>query len=201
MSVQKTLRIYRHSLKDGKNDSIGPLGIELARQVAKQTIDRVVTDIFIGPLPRTTQTVEAMQSAVPDFFSGVVTLKSIPNLGSKEMFTFLTEPKVAGKGFKELAERIGNLNALFTLHTPAAFDFLKSIVRQGVVNMFAEMIGNFAIGIFHSPTVELAAESFSIQLLLPPQFPEMSYVEFIKPEDDDFEILPKRHWICNIKVD
>jgi len=195
--VKKTLRLHRHSLKDSKDNTIGPRGQALAAAVAEAIIDQPVSDHFRGPLIRTEQTLDAMlNSNARQQFENVYDHEPIHELGSQELFDQMLEPKVGGKGFKELAPVLGNRRAIWVLHSPNMYNFYLSLVKAGVEQMFHEMVGDFAIGAFHSPTVEMAAEAFDHEV--PEQFPEMSCVDF--EMNDTGEITVICHWVCNIAV-
>lgn len=194
----KTLRLYRHSLKNDENHISKP-GLVLAGEVASRTITREVTDLFREPLIRTQQTIDGMREENPNshYFVNAQVHEPVHELGSQEMFDQMLEPQVAGKGFRDLAAKIGNRLAVWTLHSLKMYAFYLSLMRAGVRRMFREMKGKYGVGAFHSPTVEMAAEAFGRQV--PQQFPEMSYAEF--QMDDDGEITVADVWVCDIKPD
>ena len=205
--MAKLLRLYRHSKKDGLDNSIEPKGMELAKLVATKTFKSngfaEFETLFCGPLPRTEQTLKGMANGSDDISYYYFVSHSpvvINGMGSDAMFAVMTEPQKDG-GFMALAPVHGNREAIRMLHTEKMYKFFLEVIHDAVVRMFdliseSDVVNVASIGVFHSPTVEMAAEAFGTEI--PAQFPEMSYVDF--GQDSEGKIKVVDFWVCDITI-
>lgn len=189
----KTLILFRHSFKTSDNH-ISLEGERLALAVADSQLGQAKNHVccaFCNNLPRTYETLTAMGI---DETSQVTVLNL---LGSNELFAVMLEPTVNGKGFKDLAPTLGNRQAVKALHTSAMYNLFITLAHQAVKLMLGEMDNDsLAVGVFHSPTVEIAAEAYGHDC--PDIFPEMSYVIF--QMDNIGNIWVSKHWTCDIPI-
>lgn len=145
----KTLRLLRHSLKDGANDSIGQKGAELARGEGIDARNERFTRFFHGPLVRTMQTAYHYSRGL-GYQPAIVSLSL--NMGDDALFKAMVNDD-----FKRVQKTKPNLAAIDEVHSTELVQKWQMAAAASVVDMLDQMNdGEHAVGFFHSPTIELA---------------------------------------------
>ena len=149
----KTAIAFRHSLKDGPNDTCGPKGLELAAAQGAVFFDSAfrVSKATHGVLVRTAQTLLAFLTAGPS--RSVKILPPIAEFGSNELFAEMT----GHSEFRERAKLAGNFRALIQCHGHHKCMEWAEQCAHGVLKFFDQLEeGETGVFVTHSPTLELA---------------------------------------------
>ncbi len=188
----KTLYYFRHSTKDGVNNTIGPKGLKLAKDVGEwlmlwdSTI--VIHKAFHGLLVRTAQTALA-------FFCGFLdtpeVMPVVTEIGDDALFAEMVKPSQ----FRTLASAIGDFRALIQCHDSENIKALGALSMVGVVKMFDEIgYGETGVAFGHSPMIELALMSTLNTIDLPEEyltFGDMEGVELHLDEHGTVTVIRK----------
>lgn len=154
----KTLRLYRHSIKDGEN--ISPEGMGMARQLGVQVNGEglfTISHLFGGPLSRCWQTATAFVGGYAEYGlqASIATHPPMLGLGDEGMFK-----EIVNDEFREMVKGgASNLDALLSVHLDRR-DCLIEGAMSAVEEMFSLMVEEgevHAAGFFHSPFIELVA--------------------------------------------
>lgn len=189
----KTLWMFRHSIKDGLDNSIGPKGIALAEEFGNWLEDEWAcgetnfTKVFCGPLPRTSQTALAFFAGLHDYAKP---MPVIQKFGDDDLFKIM-----ANDAFRSSVKSgKKNFEALLSAHPVAQVQAWSLDAFTGIKECFDQMEEDeLAIGFGHSPIIELAAwcckhwEPFSEDLNLA----EMEVLVFTKDDEGDIYVVNK----------
>ena len=160
--MEKFLLLCRHSdkTKDGKHISATGLKLVMdcfpgmivaSARLADLSGQRTVDDFFHGPLVRTSETMAAAVIAAKSYIAEVHS-EAINQLGSQETFD-----KYFKDGFRDAVKATGSNYLGAKQIFGGKFDHECQVCLEGVKDMFNKMEKQFAAGLFHSPTVEMAA--------------------------------------------
>ena len=188
----KRLYYFRHSSKDGANNTLGPKGLALARKVGDWLYDAEeeleFDRVFHGTLVRTAQTALAFTAgygAVGDI------MPVVPEIGSDDLFSKMVAPSQ----FRTLASVMGNFKALLQCHDPNQLAEWTYLAFSAVENMFNAMEdGETGVAFGHSPMIELALAKVLGTTELPEEylvFGDMEGVELQQEEGGAIEVIRK----------
>ncbi len=188
----KRLYYFRHSSKDGANNTLGPKGLALARKVGDWLYDAEeeleFDRVFHGTLVRTAQTALAFTAgygAVGDI------MPVVPEIGNDALFSQMVDPSQ----FRTLASAMGNFKALFQCHDSEVISSWIAEASLAVVNMFSAMEdGETGVAFGHSPMIELALAKVLGTTELPEEylvFGDMEGVELQQEEGGAIEAIRK----------
>ncbi|MDP2599930.1 MAG: hypothetical protein Q8P84_04250 [Deltaproteobacteria bacterium] len=191
----KQLLLFRHSIKDGPMNTLGPKGTKLAREVGEWLRDTESIwpqKVFHGPLVRTEQTARAF---VDGFFQHATVeaqprfMPAIEEFGTDQLFAEMVAPD----GFREKAKELGNYYALFELHDVDTLRGWTGHCASGIRRAF-DMLedGECGVAFGHSPCIELAVAGIlksTSSTDMPVEFTALSEMQGILLEQDDFGII------------
>lgn len=189
----KKLYYFRHSTKDGANNTIGPKGLALARKVGDWLYDNEedleFDRVFHGPLIRTAQTALAFTAgygAVGDI------MPIVPEIGNDALFAEMVKPSQ----FRTLASVMGNFTALIQCHERSLVEtWAVDHALKAVQRMFSAMEkGETAVAFGHSPMIELAVSALAGNFELPEEYlicNDMEGVEFQQEESGVIKAIRK----------
>lgn len=189
----KKLYYFRHSTKDGANNTIGPKGLALARKVGDWLYDNNEEGlefdcVFHGQLVRTAQTALAFTAgygAVGDI------MPIVPEIGDDELFKQMTAPSQ----FRTLASAMGNFKALLQCHEQTRCGEWTYLAFSAVEKMFDAMNESEAgVAFGHSPMIELALAKILHTTELPDEyltFGDMEGVELQQEEGEAIKVVRK----------
>lgn len=182
----KKLYYFRHSTKDGANNTIGPKGLALARKVGDWLYDveeELEFDrVFHGPLIRTAQTALAFiagYGAVGDI------MPIVPEIGDDELFKQMTAPSQ----FRTLASAMGNFRALCQCHDKSLVEVWADSSLEAVKKMFLAMEDRETAAAFgHSPMIELAICALAGSFEFAEEYMSFDDMEGVELSCDDYVI-------------
>jgi hypothetical protein len=190
--MAKTVLAFRHSLKDGPVNTLGPAGINLAFEQGGYMNYARIDKIFHSVVAR------SIQSALV-FLTGWAKGKTTPlptampailEFGNEELFKVMTAPPE----FRALADQVGNFSAILILHHPALVRQWAATALLGLQKVFDQTEEDeTAVVITHSPMLELAVWANEDFQMLPEKFlnfSEMSGV-VLKQEEGRIGIYRK----------
>jgi hypothetical protein len=187
----KKLFYFRHSSKDGINNTIGPKGLALARKVGDWLYDSEeeleFDRVFHGTLIRTAQTALAFTAgygAVGDIMPVVM------GLGDDAVFGEMVKPSQ----FRTLASSMGNFRALSQCHDASAVQKWAEGALSTVREMFDSLQADETGAAFgHSPMIELALAGILGTNDLPEEYLTFSDMEGVELQmEEDGAIKPVR---------
>jgi len=193
--IVRKFRAGRHTLKN-KENNISEDGIRLANAVGRQQIgDMTITDGFITVLPRTMQTMEALLTHQPGAMDALVLHPPTDCMGSDEMFAFMTKgvKNPDGEDYFTIAKRSNGRTAIRELFGENGYIFFRSLFGRAIERMFTYMAGDNALGVFHTPAVDMAAEFYGATI--EGDLRECSYVDFVQTADGSIYVTEV--WICD----
>ena len=167
MAKDKYLLACRHSDKTPDGKHISAAGLQLVFDRLPYMIGRVfqmagnggmvITDFFHGIEVRTSETMAAGVCATRAF-GATIHAEPIAEMGDDETFGSWIKA-----GFSTLVKGgMTNLQAAKSVldgRTASAFSEMCRICFTGISDAFSQMTGQFGLGFFHSPTVEMSAVS------------------------------------------
>ncbi len=193
----KRLFYFRHSSKDGANNTLGPKGLELAHKVGDWLYDTEnggeddglgFDKVFHGPLVRTAQT--ALSFMLGYGYGGDV-MPIVPEIGDDALFAEMVKPSQ----FRTLASAMGNFKALLQCHDPNQSAEWIYLAFSAVENIFSAMNDSeTGVAFGHSPMIELALAKVLGTTELPEEyltFGDMEGVEFQQEEGEAIKVVRK----------
>ena len=181
----KRLFYFRHSTKDGFQNSIGEKGLALAEQVGAWMLNDVTAQevdfnkVFHGPLIRTAQTALAFMSTFGGEFK---TMPVVVEIGDDQLISDMVRPSQ----FRPLAGVMGYYAALLQCHGGESVDYWILRAVAAVINMFAAMDeDDDAVAFGHSPMIELALAGIMGTKKLPEEYLVFSDMEGVELQQDD----------------
>lgn len=179
---------FRHSIKDGENNTLGPKGLELAKRVGsymyREDDEFNPEVVFTGPLVRTVQTAYAFMQGLSEQCNCPipVLLEAIPEFGNDGLFVDMVKPSE----FRTLAAKMGNYRALLACHNGDVVGLWVDIATDAVKKMFTAMNEVQTAAAFgHSPMIELALAGILGSKELPEEYLVLKEMEGVLLEMDD----------------
>lgn len=152
----KSLRMRRHSLKDGPDNTIGPKGAALAvREGNNEYYEcfQLPEWVFVGPLVRTRQTANLFFFLFEDEQLSPDRIIVIPEFGDDALFKAMATPE-----FREQTKAgFSNYDALLKVHSPELVSAWRKLAFAGITSALSKISdGKTGDGFGHSPMIELA---------------------------------------------
>lgn len=161
--MAKTLDLFRHSDKDDSGNHISHAGAELAYNTGDDLYNGEneveISHGFHGPLIRTSETLTAMRT-MSDPFANMQINEPIYGLGSTELFKTL----VTDEARAAIKNGASNMEAVLQHCDERALADFENGARDAIRQMFDLMEdGQHGVGIFHDPTIPMAAQFFGLE--------------------------------------